>query len=295
MPKLEKRVYTYEELAEIMSQRGKKCDTGINWTARLRSCVHVSAEPGRWGLSLRHVSRSGREFSFARAYRVDKGGTLYCVHGLSKTLSARQHSAFRNSVRAFTPHEVSGRVLGDPSWIRIHNGNAVSLPQPATNSAGKPLACWLDVHPITRPSYEMWLTGWKPSHPKLCGRARSLYTRLARELRDGIPAHVQLLHGSEYSGVSHWCPRGLAMHVCVAPSSRAQSVKLVLIVSNHDLASRRHFGVDGDFGIRHSQVWGVEMTGAGWNRTDPIKWKSTRDAVVGVKEWVMNSIYIPGF
>jgi hypothetical protein len=85
------------------------------------------------------------------------------------------------------------------------------------------------------------------------------------------------------------------MHVCVAPSSRAQSVKLVLIVSNHDLASRRHFGVDGDFGIRHSQVWGVEMTGAGWNRTDPIKWKSTRDAVVGVKEWVMNSIYIPGF
>lgn len=297
MPEKEKRVYTYDQLDSILRRRGTHQDRPERWMARLRSGVHVSTTYTGIGLSLRFVSSGGDQaFEFARVYKVSGGDTLYSVFGLDKDKARKAvlRSVYRRAVGHFTPRDIVGRtpLAGNSEWFRVHDGVSRLVPSVEKFADGEPRNCWLGYHDLTRPSYDQWLSPWKEQHPRLCNRARSLYVRLRRELKDGLPCKVQLLKYGERPRGHLYPPNGPAMHVCVPPSAHGKTQKLVLVVANHDLDSRRHFGVDGDFGYRHAQVWGASV-GAG--KGDELRWKSTRDAIVGVKEWIMNSVYIPGF
>lgn len=299
MPKTEKRVYTYDQLDAILRRRSVKHDKIHMWMARLRSTVHVTTTYSGVGFALRHVSSNGEQaFEFARIYRVAGVDTVYCVFGLDKDKArkARMRNLYRRAVSCFTPHDIVGHTPTErhSKWFRVHDGVARLVPAPETYATGEPRNCWLGLHPITRPSYEQWLRAWHEQHPRLCNRARSFYVRLRRELKAGLPCTAQLLKHTEVPRGMWHTPHGPAMHVCVPPTERGRSQKLVLVVHNHDLHSRRHFGVDGDFGHRHAQVWGM-VVGRDGGRPEVLRWKSTRDAIVGVKEWVMNSVYIPGF
>jgi len=292
MPKTEKRVYTYDQLDSILRKRGIKHDKPELWMARLRSTVHVTTTYTGVGLSLRHVGNYG--FEFARVYKVAGGDTVYSVFGLAKDKHSKERTrgVYRRAVTRFTPHDITGKTpTFHVGYFRVHDGVARTVPAPDSFANGEPRNCWLGFHSATRPSYDQWLSSWKEYHPRLCNRARSFYVRLRRELKDGLPCTVQLLKYGERPRGGVYPPNGPALHVCVPPTERGRISKLVLVVHNHDLDSRRHFGVDGDFGHKHSQVWGASVCGG---KDEVFRWKSTRDAIVGVKEWVMNSVYIPG-
>lgn len=297
MPKTEKRVYTYDQLDSILRRRGVKHEKPELWMARLRSTAHVTTTYTGVGLSLRHVGTYG--FEFARVYKVAGGDTLYSVFGLEKDKHRKERTrgAYRRAVTCFTPYDVVGHTpLTHVGWYRVHDGASRFLADVDRHSSGEPRNCWLGYHDLTRPSYDQWLSSWQEHHPRLCNRARSFYVRLRRELKDGLSCQVQLLkYGERPRGLGYGYPNCPAMHVCVPPAARGTTEKLVLFVANHDLESRRHFGVDGDFGHRHAQVYGVSLRWGDGDKSSTFRWKSTRDAIVGVKEWVMNSVYIPGF
>lgn len=297
MPKTEKRVYTYDQLDAILRRRGFSNEKPALGLARLRSTVHASTTYTGVGLSLRHVGTYG--FEFARVYKVAGGDTLYSVFGLAKDKHRKERTrgAYRRAVTHFTPYDVVGHTpLTHVGWFRVRDGASRFVTDVETFTNGEPRNCWLGFHDLTRPSYDQWLSPLREHHPRLCNRARSFYVRLRRALKDGLPCTVQLLtHGERPRGARYGgLPNGPSLHVCVPPCARGQTEKLVLAVANHDLESRRHFGVDGDFGHSHAQVWGVSVLGNG-DKCGELRWKSTRDAIVGVKEWVMNSVYIPGF
>lgn len=301
MPKTDKRVYTYDELDAILRRRSEKHDKVYVWMARLRSTVHVTTTYTGVGFALRSVSENDQHgFEFARIYRAAGGDTIYRVLGLDKDKAkhARVRAVYRRAVGRFTPHDIVGKTPTTTcgQWFRVHDGEARSIRIPDHATDGTPLNCWLGFHPVTRPAYAKWLSRWQEQHPRLCNRARSFYVRLRRELKDGLPCTVQIINDLEVPRGMWYRPNGPAMHVCVPPTDRGRSQKLVLVVHNHDLSSRRHFGVDGDFGHRHAQVWGAVVDAAfSGHKPEVLRWKSTRDAIVGVKEWVMNSVYIPGF
>lgn len=295
MPKKEKRVYTYDQLDAILRRRGEKHPKLLGlWMARLYGNVYVSTTHTGAGLSIRYVG-SDRTPGFmpATVYKIAGGDTMYRVSGVDKDSrkDKRRRALYRDVVHRFTPRVIVGRVPADSEWFRIHDGVARPMPAPK-EVRNVPVNCSLAYASVTRPSCKEWLAEHQTHHPKLCGRARSFYVRLRKALQDGLPCTVQLVRPLE---VPIWARRSSSptLHVCLPPSEREPSRRLFVAVSNHDLYSRRHFGVDGDFGHRHAQVIGMTPKGvSGW---EELRWKSTRDAIVGVKEWVMNSVYIPGF
>lgn len=301
MPEKEKRVYAYDQLDAILRKRGAPHDRANMWMARLRSTVHVTNTYTGVGLALRHVSDNGEQgFEFARVYKAAGGDTMYRVLGLDKhkAKSGRLRGIYRRAVCRFTPHDIVGRTPTSTvgAWFRVHDGvsRTIRIPDHATD--GTPTNCCLAFHSTTRPTYDQWLRKWKEQHPRLCDRARAFYVRLRRELRDSLPCTVQIIKELECPRGMWFRPNGPALHVCVPPTERGRVQKLVLVVHNHDLESRRHFGVDGDFGARHAQVWGAAVDASfSGHKPEMFRWRSTKDAIVGVKEWVMNSVYIPGF
>lgn len=305
MPEADKRVYTYDQLDSILRRRGTKQEKPEVWMARLRSTVHVSTTYTGLGLALRHVSSEGdQQFEFARVFKVAGGDTLYRVYGLEKEKARNPdlRKVYRRAVRYFTPRDIAGKTptAGNAEWFRVRNGAAQFVPSVETFPNGEPRNCWLGFHSITRPAIDTWLNKWKEQHPRLCKRAHSFYVRLRRALKDGLPCTVQVIKPSEVPSSLRYAQQGPALHVCVPPTERGPTKRLVLVVANYDLDSRRHFGVDGDFGHRHAQVWGAAVGGghtlsAVASKEDMCRWRSTREAIVGVQEWIMGSIHIPGF
>lgn len=288
MPKtMKQRIYTYDQLESILYRRGGEPNKHGHITARLYSSMHVVAHRQPY-VRLVRVGSDGRHgFTLAYIWKVAGGDTVYCVAPPSDDLrrSKQGRARYRTDCKRFTPREFTGRLPHDWAWYRIHNGVARTIAAAKTVVDGPP-NCSLLLPRCTRPTYAEWVAPHIAHHPKLCGRAKAFFTRLRRELKDGPACDVQILRQAERP--SMFPPTGLYMQVVMPPTERGRSPKLFVAVCNHDVHSRRHFHIDGDFAVRHAHVIG-KVSGK-----DELQWRSTRDAIVGIKEWVMANIYIPG-
>lgn len=295
MPKtMKQRIYTYDELDSILSRRGSPPDKWGKVIARLYSSMHAVAHRQSY-IQLVRVGTDGQHGpTLAFIWRVAGGDTTYAVAPPPDDLRRRPggRARYRADCKRFTPRIIAGRTPKDWAWYRIHNGVAQRIADAGTRD-GPPNSSLL-LPRCTRPGYSEWTQptfagakNWKAHFPKLCGRAKAFYARLKRELKDGPACTVQLLRSGETPG---WFTRnGLHMHVVMPPTERGRSARLFVAVCNHDQRSRTYFHADGDFGMRHAHVIGADSAKSEHH------WRSTRDAIVGIKEWVMSSIYIPGF
>ena len=143
---------------------------------------------------------------------------------------------------------------------------------------------------FSRPSLKEWAVTSEPL-PKFVARAKRFVVNLKAALPEGIKADVQLMGYWEGQNTFLYYPKDtLYLHVCLPPTERAQSRRLIIATRPHDVHSRTHFNVDGDYGIRHSQ-FAARQHG---DLRDSFTWPCAKDAIIGIKEWVMGSIYIPG-
>lgn len=288
MPKtMKQRIYTYDQLDAILCRRGEADQHGFV-RARLYSTMHVVAHRQPY-LRLVRGSTAGRiGYPLAYIWRAAGGDTVYGVSepSIDMRRSPKGRAMYRKDCKRFTPRELSGPLPKSMAWYRIHDGVARPITVAATVREG-PINSSLLLPRSTRPSYAEWTQPHVAHHPKLCNRAKAFFTRLRRELKDGPACTVQLIRSVERPGLFH--PTGLHMQVVMAATERARSPRLLISVCNHDKYSRTRFHIDGDFAVRHAYVIGKD---AG---KDELQWRSTRDAIVGIKEWVMANIYIPGF
>jgi hypothetical protein len=85
---------------------------------------------------------------------------------------------------------------------------------------------------------------------------------------------------------------GASLHVCTAPTPRKDGKRLLIKVGPYTDEGRTHHHVDRDYARKHSQFFAVEE-GESW-RNGGMRWKCRKDAIIGIKEWVLGDIYIPG-
>jgi hypothetical protein len=296
---MKNRTYTFAQLDLILHKRGATNERGY-FAARLYSTLHAVAQNSR--ISLFFLDKQGGlDFRVADVWSVAGGDTTYRVFAPSADSGYRRNpmrrSMYRKAVHRFTPRVITGRTPKDDEWYRLHDGVASTLaPTSYMASHRQPGNHWRTQPRCTRPSYAEWLAPHKAHHPKLCGRAKAFYIRLRRELEGGLPCVVQLLRPMEWLMTSGGVQQsGPMLHVCLPPTEKDPSAQLYLSVGNHSADTRKRLHVDGDFAIRHSRVLGVAASPSGGpGGQKRFEWKSTKDAIIGVKEWVLGSVYIPG-
>lgn len=297
MPKTERRLYTFDELDRIICKRPEMPRSFLA-SARVRGNVRAITELcGENTIFLRYVAEGGRfSFDIAQLWRVADGDTIYKVPGCSLAVRATTvgRSKYRTCVKRFTPRDISGRTPRelDCRWYRVRDGAATEIAKP---EKGRPF-CWQLYPQCVVPSMKEWLApAQRTGLVKFVARSRAFAVNLRRELGDGLPCKIQLLTRRQApaggSGVSSGVP--LFVHVCTPPTRSSMGRRLIVESSPHNHDSRRHFHVDGDYAIRHSQFAALETTGsARWRVVD--RWPCSRDAIVGIKEWVLSTVYIPG-
>jgi hypothetical protein len=134
-------------------------------------------------------------------------------------------------------------------------------------------------------------------YPKFRAKARAFYRSLHLRLSTGLPAVVRFGGSSEgmrkvmsvYAAHGRW--RGLLLTVSTPPASKQPSRMLHVLIRMHDKASRDALGIDWDYGLAHCHVVAVEYGESYAHRTE---WKSAKEALVGIREWVNGTLYIPG-
>jgi len=283
MPKtMKQRIYTYGQLDTILHRRGQHFPGVID--ATLYGNVIVRAIEGRPHFIIRYDG-SRNNYVIANVESVAGGDTLYCVAGAPKMVmdgSAAARKRWRACVSAFTPRVIAGRTppLKKAEYWRVRDGIARLLPAPAHNYS-------LLLPQCNRPAMKEWANQTRSLHlPRFTSRSKAFAVNLRKELDGLMGAKMQLLRYGE--GIGAFKGRnGLLVHVCLPPTETTNSPSLCVLTTPHDSESRTHFHVDGDYGIRHSQFEG--RSGMTY-----LRWRSAKDAIIGIREWVMSNIYIPG-
>jgi len=291
MPEIARKVRTYEQLDRMLCKRPTRGNflVSTNVYGKVNAAVdYTKVDPD---LILRYVAQDGNyHFEVARVWRVANGDTVYRVAGCKTEIrkEAAGRKRYRNYVQRLTPRVITGRTPreNDYEWFRIHDGVATHIAAPPK---GRPFHCRA-LPQCVLPSMKEWLSPYSVTGmPKFLARSRAFAVNLRRELGDNLPCKVQLLThrqaNSPNTGLLH-------LHVCTPPTSSALGRRLVVGTRTHLDESRGYFHVDGDYAMRHSQFTGYEWVGKGMVESQ--RWPSARDAIAGIKEWVLSTIYIPG-
>lgn len=125
-------------------------------------------------------------------------------------------------------------------------------------------------------------------YPLFSKRARRFAIRLHRELAESRPDVEVGLPGMGSDST-------LTLSVCKeGPAGRRPT--LGVWVGMHHSHSRRRFGIDYDYGLRHCHYYaGVLSHEYNWGNPRWIgEWTRARDAIDGIKEWLIPELYIPG-
>ena len=153
--------------------------------------------------------------------------------------------------------------------------------------------------PLLNPrTLKEWLShrDWE-QYPKFRTRARAFYRSLRVRLRDGLPAKVRI--GGHSEGMrkvrsvyyNHHRMFGLTLTVSTPPAGRQAGQQLHVLIRTHDKASRDALGISHAYGLTHCHVVAVQY---GESYAHRMEWKSAKDALVGIHEWVNGTLYIPG-
>lgn len=223
---------------------------------------------------------TGVRIALACVYAAANGDTAYVVPGVGKSRNnsrseLAQLKVWRRYVGVFTPHDPKHRLTAKTALAyRVRDGSVVyespQLQDPAALPIG--IGVWRIMPPATRPKPAKWIErGDYARYPHSAPRGKRFAARLKRELAEGTDCVMQLLCTADFPRTTH-IHAGMRLHVCLPPTETQHGRRLVVTHQHYD-------------------CWGWE-DGKHWN--DKMKWKSGKEAIVGIKEWVLGSIYIPG-
>lgn len=293
MPKaMKKRIYTYGQLDTILHKRGQ-AGRFNTLSATLYGAVRVEYSAGTPAMLITHRG-APLDYRLAEVHSIAGGDTLYRVLGASDQIrkaTPAVRARWRKHVAMFTPRTVEGRVLRhDPArWYRIRNGTATEVTDvPRDAVSWLPRNRSLLLPKSSRPTSQRWTQPYA-SYPQFVRRSLRFVSDLRKSLASGLKAELQLLYTGEKLHNLYFHAKGMYLHVCLPPTERSPSKRLIVGVAMHDKESRTHFHVDGDYAIKHCQFEAYDCGTKEWTR-----WPCRRDAIIGIKEWVMSSIYIPG-
>jgi len=310
--KLTPKILTYGEIDRRITRHYKKlknanCTVPLYGSVVVRipatNCNHFEI---RWYGNLRPAGGPDIEASIplASVFDLSGGDTGYIVRGCGKGMpidntkaNAASRKIWKRYVGVFTPYNITTGSLreGHSQHYRVSQGGISSdAIHHAETTVAHPIfpGCWWSMPTANRPDWKRWQYGYEDEFkgfPKFWSRSKRFATDLRKRLADGPTAVVQLLHRNE--GHRFITTKGLQLHACLPPTRTRQGKRLVIQGSMHDLESRQFHHVDGDYGPRHSQYFA-------WLQGDPksqvMRWKCSKDALNGIIEWVLGSIYIPG-
>lgn len=304
---LTKRVYTFEQLSERWTRWRKRAvraaaGSWVSGSCPLRGSMIVRGNSAKPCLILRYESK---QFSFelARVYRASGGDTVYEVFGVgfataasvaaAKDKRAKQMAFWRKAWRRYapmlTPVEEGGPTLGAIAvYYRLHDGVATRCGR-VDNSGPDSQGVWLSrTVTYTPPSPTEWTAGFT-AYPNFPRRAKVFFARLRKEVQGTGMGEITPLRPNHIDYLSY--TKGVCLEVCTAPSRHRTGRRLLVKMSMYDKEGRQFHHVDGDYAPQHSQFFAMED---GKPRSEIVRWKCAADAIVGIKEWIIGEIYIPG-
>lgn len=252
-------------------------------------------------LSIQYLSKRGAQVAFpiAKVYLAADDATLYEVYGIGKK---RNHDhAMRQKVArwkryspAFTPLPEGERLYeGERRYYLLRKDGTTALlaEKPGVWRGGKST--------LTRQAIAEWLRAGDGllAYPLFTKRARRFVRRLVAELV-GIQCGIMLWHVSSIPNTSKGYRLGvhLSFTVSTPPTSTRDGRTLGVEIYMYDREAREHHHVDGDYGMKHCHFLACQHPepGAYRSRHPLLRWKCAADAIVGIKEWIIGDIYIPG-
>lgn len=278
--KLPPRLYTYEQLESLL----RLCRKGTR-SHVLYGCVAVNRKDPF--IQICYSSKKARVV-LATVGRGSDGDTVYTVHGVGLRAKTPEEAMairkWKQYVTVFTPSDGTRVAKNACQHWRVRDG--VATPCVLKPGTWKHSPRGIDV------PTEKWAATYAASFPNFTRRCRVFATRLRKALEGGPPSVVSLLQPpwSEQSPL-FMSRKGAFLHVCTPPTATQDGRRLLVCVDMHDGESRRHHHVDGDYAVKHSQFLALE-DGKRW--ADLMRWKCSKDAIVGIQEWVLGCIHIPG-
>lgn len=288
---LTRRLYTYEQLdSKVLKWSRKQGKHKPSLYGNV--CAEFTTDRMGPGFRIRYVGKD-TQFTIAHVYRSSEG-TLYEVHGIGKARNKpqvrRAISLWTKYAPAFTPHSPPTRLYDkDKARYLLLDGVTTNI------TRHQPPGIWQTMPRAMVPTKgEEWGNGgsWNNfrSFQNFPRRCRLFATRLRKALEEEGLGVVQLRHSAAWP--QHWgIPAGNALHVCTPPHGTHSGRRLVVQIAMHDANSRTFHHVDGDYAIKHCQFFALE---GGKTMSDMLRWKCSKDAINGIKEWIIGDIYIPG-
>ena len=300
-----KKVRTFEQLNALLRTRGQEPEEfGIRtgWGARFArvyGSVYVRGSPTARYLNLvRNPGKMPEDgyMDIATVTSVAGGDTLYHVVGFGKDRNAKgriNRFTWRRLARRLTPYD-GLKCKGEWRYRVKQDGRFEYLP-PGTPD---PRPSLLYPSSLLPKGPAAWISDYAKvsSYPNFINRAK----RFARALRVAVDgqfgARVQLLWASHAATFQPTEGPAVWLHVCLPPHETQDGKRLLIAIAMHDKASRQFFRVSGDYGQRHCQFLATDLDSRQMRQGWPYKyqWKCQADAIVGIKEWVLGSLYIPG-
>jgi hypothetical protein len=303
---LTKRVYTFEQLTARWTRWRKRAvraaaGTWVSCDCPLRGGMVVTGHYLKSCLILQYVSK---QFSFelARVYRASGGDTVYEVfgvghaaataHAISKNHREKQMAFWRKAWRRYAPMftpVVPATTLGAIAvYYRLHDGVATPCGR-VDNTGPDSQGVWLSRTAVySSPTPAEWAAAY-PAYPNFPRRAAVFYTRLRKEVVDAGIGEAKPMRGDLVNWYSS--QPGIVFEVCSPPSRHRNGRRLLVTMAMYDKDGRQFHHVDGDYAPQHSQFFALED---GKSRAETVRWKCAADALVGIKEWIIGDIYIPG-
>lgn len=229
----------------------------------------------------------------ARVYAASDGDTAYWIQPTPINRSSRR--IWKRYIRMLTPHRTGDPVTdNDTTVYRIQRGVATRAPvftagstlglgvwrlPPATHRATS-LKNWAEGDDVRgeHTSRKRWI-----GFPKYMSRCRRFASVLRERLAE-TDAIIVLSSPNAHSG-------GCELIVCLPPTRTRDSTLLRVVIAMHTEESVKHFGINREWGKRHSQYVGREQDE---RAAVAFRWKCGKEAIEGITEWVLNATYIPG-
>jgi len=313
-----KRVYTYAECDEMLCAKGAPAPR--SWadgqiSVRAHGNMFLSTDDTSPHFFLDYYSTDyDKRWRLATIRRTTGGSTCYeldIVDRLRRPSKKRYREepaglkTWRDFAERLTPYVRPNRPgaweLEQPHRYVIRDGE----PPKRIHHDGHVMNLFFSALPVTctEPTRREWVQRYVDKvPPEFLLRYRRFAARLHRELGD-------LCEAVRLAPRRMWAV-GDGPVLCVAPRG-VEGVKqtlLVLEMCQHDDYSRRWFHADGDYTRRHIVVRGVEQHDhPTWYRppkfftylgSAPAKntfiWPCANDAIVGIREWLMGQLHIPG-
>lgn len=308
------RVYTFGQCDTLMHRYA--ATKQAHPYKRLRGNVFLCHQWNHNYFAIRYLGERLR-VTLARIYRASEGDTLYEVYGVGHAAAADRalpkdrdkrtkvlalwRKAWKQYAPMFTPVAHDEKLGAITACYRVQGGFVLPCGPPAVpgRPATDPQGVWLARPMCYHPKRAVWEADFarrligtmeKGGFARLGWR---FFNRLKKEIGNENMGVVQLVLDHECDALgSRWKQPGLCFGVCTPPSRSRNGRRLVVKMAAYDTPSDRQFHhADGDFALTNAQFYALED---GAKRSEMLRWRCVKDAINGIKEWVIGDIYIPG-